>query len=158
MWVAAGFGCAALYGASRLDFDFFAARVQPIFLKQREGAARCYDCHSLSSNSARFHLEPLGPGGSWSREQSHRNYENAQRLVAPGEPLKSRLLLHPLARGAGGDEFHSGGKFWNSTGDPEWQVLAQWVRGARLKRNKRRSVERGRQTQPEARPEDRSKK
>jgi YVTN family beta-propeller protein len=43
--------------------------------------------------------------------------------------LKSKLLLHPLAVEAGGDPGHDGGKHWTSQDDPEWQVLAAWVRG-----------------------------
>jgi hypothetical protein len=29
-----------------LDFEFFRTRVQPVFLRKREGLARCYVCHS----------------------------------------------------------------------------------------------------------------
>ena len=113
-----------------LDFAFFVERVQPIFIKAREGAARCYNCHSLASNSSRFHLEPLGPDDSWTEAQSRRNFESVLKLVEPGQPEKSRLLLHPLAEDAGGDPFHTGGKFWKSKDDPEWRILAQWVNGS----------------------------
>jgi hypothetical protein len=115
--------------ADPLDFQFFVKNVEPIFLKSREGSARCYNCHSLDSNKALFHLEQLGPDGTWTEEQSKRNFENARKLVEPGQPLKSRLLLHPLAEDAGGDPFHTGGKFWKSKDDPEWKILAQWVNG-----------------------------
>ncbi len=113
-----------------LDFRFFVTQVEPIFVKARTDGGRCYDCHSLASNKAAFHLEPFGPDGKWSEEQSRRNFENVLKLVTAGEPLKSRLLKHPLAEEAGGDPFHSGGKFWHSQDDPEWQTLADWVRGA----------------------------
>jgi hypothetical protein len=116
--------------ASPPDFRFFVTRVEPIFIKKRTGSGRCYDCHSLESNKALFHLEPLPDSGEWTEEQSRRNFENAVKLVTAGEPLKSRLLTHPLAEEAGGDPFHTGGKFWNSREDPEWQTLADWVRGA----------------------------
>jgi hypothetical protein len=101
--------------ADRLDFQFFVKRVEPIFLKNREGAARCYNCHSLDSNKAPFHLEPLGPDGTWTEEQSRRNFENARKLVEAGDP------------------FHTGGKFWKSKDDPEWRILAQWVNGEKLR-------------------------
>jgi hypothetical protein len=119
--------------AAQLDFRYFVERVQPIFVKARESGGRCYDCHSLESNKAAFHLESLPAGGAWTGEQSRRNFENASKLVVPGEPLKSRLLTHPLAESAGGDPFHTGGKFWSSQDDPEWQTLAHWVRGATAK-------------------------
>ncbi len=114
-----------------LDFQFFAQRVQPIFLKPREGGGRCYDCHSLASNQSRLHLEQTGAKENWSKEQSRRNFETAAKLVTPGEPLKSRLLLHPLAADAAGDDFHTGGKICKSQRDPEWLVLAEWVRGSK---------------------------
>ena len=47
----------------------------------------------------------------------------------PGNPLGSRMLMHPLAHEAGGDPFHAGGKHWKSQDDPEWQILAAWVNG-----------------------------
>jgi hypothetical protein len=119
--------------ADPLDFQFFVKRIEPIFLKNREGAARCYNCHSLDSNKALFHLEQVGPDGTWSGEQSRLNFENARKLVEAGQPLKSRLLLHPLAEDAGGDPFHTGGKFWKSREDPEWRILAQWVNGEKLR-------------------------
>jgi hypothetical protein len=37
--------------------------------------------------------------------------------------------MHPLAEEAGGDQMHSGGKHWDSQNNPEWQTLAEWVRG-----------------------------
>ena len=38
--------------------------------------------------------------------------------------------MHPLDPAAGGDPSHSGGKFWKTQDDPEWQALAGWVRAA----------------------------
>jgi len=50
-------------------------------------------------------------------------------LVVAGDPDKSKLLLQPLAPEAGGLAFHSGGRQFSSKDDPDWQILAQWVRG-----------------------------
>jgi YVTN family beta-propeller protein len=110
-----------------LDFDEYRARVEPIFLKKREGGVRCYDCHALMVT--RLRLVPLSSGAtSWTEEQSQKNFETVTKLVTPSEPLHSRLLLHPLAKEAGGDPTHTGGKFWSSQDDPEWRMLADWVR------------------------------
>ena len=110
-----------------LDFETYRIRIEPIFLKKRQGGVRCYDCHSMLAT--RLRLEPLSPGNSlWTEEQSRRNFGVVSQLVTPGEPLKSRFLLHPLAQEAGGDPTHTGGKFWASQNDPEWQMLADWIR------------------------------
>ena len=126
-WVPLVFAGVLAAQAPALDFEFFKTRVQPIFLLKRPGHARCYVCHSTGTT---FRLERLSPGATtWNDEQSHRNFDSVKRLVAPGDPLASRLLTHPLAPEGGGDPFHSGGKHWDSQSNPEWQTLADWVRG-----------------------------
>src|SRR5258705_12449759 len=88
--------------AQALDYQFFKARVQPIFLEKQPGHTRWVVCHSGRSNNA-FRLEPLAPGSkTWSEEQSRRNFEMASRLVVPGDPQAGLLLMHPLAPEAGG--------------------------------------------------------
>lgn len=110
-----------------LDFAVFRAKVEPMLLKKRTGLARCYICHSQATG---FRLQRLAAGStSWSEEESRRNLEAVQRLVVPGDPEASRLLMVPLAMEAGGDPFHPGGKHWASREDPEWQTLAAWIRG-----------------------------
>lgn len=112
------------------DFDFFKSNVEPIFLKERPGHARCYACHSDPNRV--FHLERLPDGAkNWTEEQSRRNFATVTRLVAPGDPRSSLLLLHPLAPEAGGDAFHSGGRQFETQNDPDWLTIADWVRGAR---------------------------
>jgi hypothetical protein len=109
-----------------LDFGTFRDRIQPIFLKKREGHARCVVCHTRATTP--FRLQPLAPGkGSWNDEDTRRNYEAARRLVVPGDPLASRLLTMPLAEEAGGNSFHPGGKHWESRDEPEWRTLADWT-------------------------------
>src|SRR5438309_1784508 len=115
--------------AGPLSFEFFKIRVQPIFLKERQGHARCYGCHTLGNRI--FHLEPLSSGQSdWSEEQSKINFESASHLVVPGDPNSSKLLIHPLAPEAGGDPFHSGGRQFESQDDPDWLAIAEWIRKA----------------------------
>src|SRR5712671_2959637 len=108
-----------------LDYTFFKERVQPIFLKKRPGHARCVTCHSHGAPP----LQPLAAGATtWSEEQSRANFAMWKQFVVPGQPMKSPLLLHPLAKDVGGDHFHAGGKHWKSQNDPEWQTLAAWVK------------------------------
>ena len=112
---------------SSLDFETYRTRIEPNFLKQRQGGMHCYDCHSVLVT--RLRLEPLSPGNSsWTTEQSRRTFEVVSQLITPSDPLKSRLLLHPLAQEGDGDPSHTGGKFWASQSDPEWKMLADWIR------------------------------
>jgi hypothetical protein len=119
-------------GVQSLDFEFFKTRVEPIFLKKRPGFTRCYVCHSGDGHQQKttFRLMKLSPGSSfWTEEQSRANLEIVSRLVVPGDPSSSRLLIHPLAPEAGGDPFHKGGRQFASPDDPDWQTIAEWVRG-----------------------------
>ncbi len=59
------------------------------------------------------------------------NYQMILQLVTPGDPEGSQLLMHPLAKTAGGDEFHSGGRQFQSKDDPDWKTIAAWVKAAK---------------------------
>ena len=110
-----------------VDYEFFVTNVQPIFLKKRDGHARCAACHSTR---ATFRLQPPPQkGATWTAEQSRFNFDAARSMVVPGNPLDSKLLLLPLTERAGGSPFHPGGKHWLDRNDPEWQILASWVKG-----------------------------
>ena len=110
-----------------LDYEYFKTKVQPIFLKKREGHARCIACHGQGTP---MRLQPLDPGATtWTDEESRQNFDAVRRVaVVPGS-LKSKLLMHPLAEDAGGDFYHNGGKHFASQNDPEWQTLRNWVMG-----------------------------
>jgi YVTN family beta-propeller protein len=113
-----------------LDYDFYKARVQPLFLEKREGHARCVTCHG---GSATLRLQRLAEGATaWTEAQTRQNFEAAKAMVVPGSPGASKLLRHPLSRDAGGDVFHGGGQHWTSKSDPDWKVLEAWVNGASM--------------------------
>lgn len=114
-----------------VDFEFYRGRVEPILLSRRPGHARCVACHSRGGGNS--FLEPMTPGSdTYDEEQSLRNFERAQRLVIPGKPLESALLVNPLAEAAGGSHWHAGGKHWSSQDAVEWRTLSDWVMGRRL--------------------------
>lgn len=116
--------------APSLDYNFFKSRVEPIFLKKREGHARCYVCHGGANNA--LHLEPLSPGAAnWNDEQSRNNFAAVTALINPTDPENSRFLIHPLAPEAGGDLFHSGGRQFASKNDPDWKNMEAFARGAK---------------------------
>jgi len=113
-----------------LDYEFFKSKVEPVFLTKRAGHTRCYVCHSESNNN--FKLERLSAGSTaWTEEQSRKNFENVSKLVNPGDPETSRLLMQPLAPEGGGNVFHSGGRQFASKKDPGWKTIAEWVNGAK---------------------------
>ena len=51
----------------------------------------------------------------------------AIRVVVPGQPKVSPLVLMPLAHEAGGTEFHPGGKHFTSMDDPELKTIVAWI-------------------------------
>jgi hypothetical protein len=113
-----------------LDFDFFRHCVQQVFVTATPGALPCIECHG--GGGAMGFAGSLGEGRDfYDEEESRRNLRVAMRLIEPGEPTRSRLLMHPLAYEGGGDYTHNGPRRWRSMDDPEWQMLAAWVRGER---------------------------
>ncbi|MEE2636721.1 MAG: hypothetical protein VYE68_05740 [Acidobacteriota bacterium] len=117
----------AATSAATLDYEYFKTNVQPIFLEKKPGFTRCVVCHT--EGRVGF-LEELAPGTDiWDEEQSRSNFDAVSRLVTPGDPTASRLLMHPLEPAAGGDEFHNGGRQFTSQNDPWFQTLAAWVLG-----------------------------
>ena len=111
-----------------LDFDYYKTNVEPIFLERKAGFTRCVVCHSDGGRVGFLAGVERGAEG-WTDEQSRRNFDAIQRLVVPGDPLASRLLMHPLEPEAGGDEFHNGGRQFSSQDDPWFKTLVAWVSG-----------------------------
>src|SRR5260370_13033591 len=124
---------AASASKASLDYEFFKARVEPIFIKKRwPDHSRCYVCHELSRHGGGpLSLEALPAGASfWTEEQSRHNFEVVSKLGIPGDPLSSIFLLMPLAPEAGGlAGHHQGGGRFRTKEDPDWQNMAAWVRG-----------------------------
>jgi hypothetical protein len=111
-----------------LNFEFFRACVQPVFANPREGQLRCANCHS----SGLIGFAPAAQrGDEWSDEEAQRAYRLLSRVITPGNPEQSRFLLKPLHPDGGGAYSHNGPRRWQSRDDPEWQMLAGWVRGER---------------------------
>ena len=114
-----------------LDFEFFRSCVQPVFANPREGHIRCSNCHAGGS----IGFAPVAQsGGAWSDQEARRAFLTISRLVIPGNPEQSRFLLKPLHPDGGGSYTHNGPRRWQSRNEPEWQMLAGWVRGERTGR------------------------
>ena len=116
-----------------LDYEFFKANVEPIFLKKRwPNHARCYSCHEQSKHRNGLHLETLTPGANfWTEEQSRKNFETVSKLVVPGNPDASFFPMHPLDPVAGGtwQHVHNGGRQFESKDDPDFKNAVAWIRG-----------------------------
>jgi hypothetical protein len=118
--------------AASLDYGYFKAKVQPIFLTKRPGHAPCVMCHAEANNMLRLQKLPHGQP-TWSEEDTHKNFDTVSRIVeAADDPLKSKILMHPLAPEAGGDAYHNGGRQFENKDDPSWKIIADWARGATL--------------------------
>lgn len=122
-WIATGSPEASMEDTVEVDFEFFRACVQPVFVNPIENAMPCAECHS-----GEFAVPP--PENSyWTEAQSRQAFEDLVYLIDPGHPESSRFLHKPLHPDAGGDLMHNGGRRWFSADDPERQALADWVRG-----------------------------
>ena len=95
-------GKPAATAAASADFETYRARIEPIFLKERDGPtgrASCAGCHS--GIATRLKLQPPAVRDAWTGEQSRQNFAAASQLIVAGDPAKSRLLRAP-ARAVGG--------------------------------------------------------
>lgn len=111
-----------------IDFDFFRACVQPVFANPREGHIKCSNCHA----GGLIGFAPVPENGNtWNDQEAKRAFSTISRLILPGNPEQSRFLLKPLHPDGGGSYTHNGPRRWQSRQDPEWQMLAGWVRGER---------------------------
>src|SRR5215471_19799937 len=80
------------YAAEAPDFDYFKAKVQPIFLTKRPGHARCVMCHAEANNALRLEKLPQGQE-TWTEEQTRKNYDTVVKIVqATDDPLQSKIL------------------------------------------------------------------
>jgi hypothetical protein len=111
----------------QLDFNFFRSCVQRVFQNPKEGHIRCSNCHGAGQMG--FAPVPGGGRAEWDDAEAKRAFQVINRLVIPGNPDQSRFLLKPLHPDGGGSYAHNGVRRWQNRNDPEWQMLASWVRG-----------------------------
>jgi hypothetical protein len=124
-------GAVLVSEAATLDYDYFKAKVQPIFVTKRPGHAPCVMCHAEANNMLSLQKLPLGQ--KWSEDATRKNFETVSKIVeAADDPLQSKILIHPLAPEAGGDAYHNGGRQFENKDDSNWKIIADWAKGAKL--------------------------
>jgi YVTN family beta-propeller protein len=116
--------------AGATDVDFFRKNIEPLFVRARGGTmpgyASCVMCHTWQTK-LRFSLATPATEAGWTAAQSRANFDVITRLINTSKPEASRLLVKPLAPNAGGPG-HTGGTYWNSREDPEYQTVLKWIR------------------------------
>ena len=112
-----------------VDFEFFRSCVQNVFATPREGHIRCSNCHGGGPMGFAPLPARAAPRGTIKRRA--RRSRVISRLIVAGNPVQSRFLLKPLHPDGGGSYAHNGVRRWQNRDDPEWQMLAAWVRGER---------------------------
>lgn len=118
------------------DFNYFTAFVQPLFVR-KHGAEACIDCHTPEANaSGSFRVVAPGGDGRYTLEQSRTNFVSVLSVVDRKNPEKSKLQLKPLNPRApeGGLRgiTHDGGVFWDTRYDPNFEIVENWLKGAKL--------------------------
>jgi hypothetical protein len=124
--------------AKLLDYDYFVARVEPVFARKGPDGQACATCHQTHTI---FRLSRPGPNGSFSEEQSQLHYRSALKVVDLANPERSLLLRKPLsdARDEGVLDqktlSHGGGIRWADAEDPAYRVILEWINGAKGKKD-----------------------
>lgn len=124
--------------AELLDLAYFEARVLPIFNAVGEDGQNCMGCHRSHTI---LKMVPPGKDGKWSAAAVRANFRAALRVVNLPSPADSLLLGKPTWEAAEEAEAqsdptkkaHAGGVRFENKTSPEYQVLLDWINGARLK-------------------------
>src|ERR1700722_1168824 len=83
--------------AATLDYDYFKAKVQPIFLTKRAGHARCVMCHAEANNMLKLQKLPEGQS-NWGEKDTRQNFDTVSKIInAVDDHINAKILIHPLA-------------------------------------------------------------
>src|SRR5205809_6632570 len=88
-------------GAQSLDYGFFKANIEPIFLKKREGHTRCIVCHAGPKNASRLRPWRRNPP-TLPKDKSRPNSRTSRGTVFAGNRMEGLSLLHRRHQDFGG--------------------------------------------------------
>ena len=120
----------------RLDLGYFRSRVLPIFTRMADDGQNCLGCHRSHTV---LRMTPPDRSGGWSADTVRANYRSVLRVVNLSNPSESLLLGKPTWDAAEEAEAqkdpsrkaHAGGIRFE-VGSREYQILLDWLNGARL--------------------------
>lgn len=109
------------------DFLYYYKHIAPVT------GTVCAECHALPGKGRMKVIVPAAESTGLTLEDHYANYEAVLRLVSPGQPLKSRFLVKPLAEADGGFK-HKGGDriFKDDVNYLRWVEFITGVRGPPL--------------------------
>jgi HEAT repeat protein len=119
-----------------LDYNFFAQRVMPLLARKGADGNACVNCHTTHTI---FKLNEPDRNGRFTDEQVRENYRSALKVVDLASPENSLVLRKPTSdssqEGLAGSKrtAHGGGIRWQGTNDPAYQIVLEWINGAKLK-------------------------
>jgi len=140
--VAAAFalvGTTFVAAAGTLDYEFYKAKVQPIFLTKRPGMplrdVSCRRRQYVSPGEAVRRPDRVDRGTD--AQDSDTDVEIVQSV---DDPLTAKILVHPLAPETGGDAFHSGGRQFAGQGRSQLEAYRPMGSGREARAGKPASV------------------
>jgi hypothetical protein len=119
-----------------LDYNFFVERVMPLLTRKGADGNACINCHATH---AIFKLIEPDKTGRFTDGQLRENYRSALKVVDLGSPENSLILRKPTSdssvEGIAGAKStaHGGGVRWQGANDPAYQLVLEWISGARMK-------------------------
>ena len=111
------------------DVESYRSAVEKVFMTDRGGTvpgyAACVMCHTWQT-SVRFSLETPATDAGWDPAQSRKNFDVVTKLVNTAFRLyiEGYRALAPEAGGLG----HTGGTYWKSRDEAEYQAILKWIR------------------------------
>ncbi|MDQ3257479.1 MAG: HEAT repeat domain-containing protein [Acidobacteriota bacterium] len=117
-----------------LDYNFFVQRVMPLLARKGFDGNACVNCHVTHTV---FKLNEPDKQSRFTEAQLRENYRSALKVVELSNPVNSLLLRKPTGdaseEGLIGAKTipHGGGRRWQGASDQAYQIVLEWINGAK---------------------------